>query len=169
MSNQKPIKTVAESATHMGQFMNPEHANSLGNVHGGVLLKLCDECGGIVAARHARRPSVTVAIDSMTFHRPVRVGQFVSFEGHITYVGRTSMEVEVNVKAENLLTGEITHTNSAYFIYVALDEAYQPTEVPDLLRQTEGERQRFEDGQLRQAERLARRQRAKARANGESA
>ncbi len=160
-------KTITDSALTMGQYMNPEHANSLGNVHGGVLLKLCDECGGIVAARHARRPSVTVAIDSMTFHRPVRVGQFVSFQGRITYVGRTSMEVEVIVKAENLLTGEITHTNSAYFIYVALDEAYQPTEVPDLLLESDEERQRFEDGRQRQDERLARRIRAKARAAGE--
>ena len=160
-------KTITDSALTMGQYMNPEHANSLGNVHGGVLLKLCDECGGIVAARHARRPSVTVAIDSMTFHRPVRVGQFVSFEGHITYVGRTSMEVEVNVRAENLLTGEITHTNSAYFIYVALDENYLPTEVPGLILETDLERQRFEDGRIRQDERLARRIRAKARAAGE--
>ena len=160
-------KTITDSALSMGQYMNPEHANSLGNVHGGVLLKLCDECGGIVAARHARRPSVTVAIDSMTFHRPVRVGQFVSFEGHITYVGRTSMEVEVNVRAENLLTGEITHTNSAYFIYVALDENYLPTEVPDLILESDEERQRYEDGRIRQEERLARRIRAKARAAGE--
>lgn len=169
MSDGTNTKSVAESAITMGQFMNPEHANSLGNVHGGVLLKLCDECGGIVAARHARRPSVTVAIDSMTFHRPVRVGQFVTFEGHITYVGRTSMEVEVNVKAENLLTGEITHTNSAYFIYVALDTDYQPTQVPELLLQNDIEFQRFEDGRLRQEERLARRKRAKARAKGEAA
>lgn len=160
-------KTVSDSALTMGQFMNPEHANSLGNVHGGVLLKLCDECGGIVAARHARRPSVTVAIDSMTFHRPVRVGQFVTFVGHITYVGRTSMEVEVNVRAEDLLTGEITHTNSAYFIYVALDEAFQPTVAPSLILETDAERQHFADGQQRQDERLARRKRAKARAAGE--
>lgn len=168
MNDHSSTKTVDDSAITMGQFMNPEHANSLGNVHGGVILKLCDECGGIVAARHARRPSVTVAIDSMTFHRPVRVGQFVTFEGHITYVGRTSMEVEVNVKAENLLTGEITHTNSAYFIYVALDETFEPTAVPRLLLQDDQERRRFEDGRLRQEERLVRRQRAKARANGET-
>ena len=160
-------KTIADSALSMGQYMNPEHANSLGNVHGGVILKLCDECGGIVAARHARRPSVTVAIDSMTFHRPVRVGQFVTFEGHITYVGRTSMEVEVNVRAENLLTGEITHTNSAYFIYVALDEEFKPTEVPELILESELDHHRYEDGRLRQEERLARRIRAKARAAGE--
>lgn len=149
-------KTVAESAVSLGQFMNPEHANSLGNVHGGHILKLCDECGGIVAARHARRPSVTVAIDSMTFHEPVRVGQLLMLQGRITYVGRTSMEVEVRVEAENLLTGEHTHTNSAYFIYVALDEQGQPTEVPRLDLVNEDERRRYEEGRQRQEHRLRR-------------
>ncbi len=153
-------RTVAESAVSLGQSMNPAHANSLGNVHGGHILKLCDECGGIVAARHARRPSVTVAIDSMTFHHPVRVGQLLTLHGRITYVGRTSMEVEVKVEAENLLTGEITHTNSAYFIYVALDPDSRPTQVPRLELTDDAERRRFEEGRLRQEARLARAGRA---------
>lgn len=149
-------KTVAESAVSLGQFMNPEHANSLGNVHGGHILKLCDECGGIVAARHARRPAVTVAIDSMTFHEPVRVGQFLTFSGCITYVGRTSMEVEVRVEAEDLLTGVRTKTNSAYFIYVALDELGKPVQVPRLKLVDDDEKQRFEEGRKRQQHRLLR-------------
>lgn len=140
----------------MGQAMNPAHANSLGNVHGGHILKLCDECGGMVAARHARRPSVTVAIDSMTFLQPVRVGQFVTFHGQITYVGRTSMEVEVEVKAENLLTGEVTVTNRAYFIYVALDEEGHPVPVPPLRLDTPEDAARYEAGRLRQEHRLRR-------------
>lgn len=149
-------KTVAESAVSLSQIMNPEHANSLGNIHGGHILKLCDECGGIVAARHARRPAVTVAIDSMTFHQPVRVGQFLTLHGRITYVGHTSMEVEVKVEAEDLLTGQITHTNSAYFIYVALDEDGQPTQVPRLELTNAAEHRRFEEGRQRQADRLKR-------------
>ncbi len=159
-------KRVQDSAITLSQFMNPEHANSLGNVHGGVILKLCDECGGIVASRHARRPAVTVAIDSVTFHHPVRVGQLLMLHGRITYVGRTSMEVEVMVEAEDLLTGEITHTNSAYFIYVALDDRGRPTPVPRLELTTQEERQRFEEGRERQRLRLekARRQRASAQA-----
>lgn len=151
-----PGQRVTDSTVTLSQLMNPEHANSLGNVHGGVLLKLCDECGGIVAARHARRPAVTVAIDSMHFHEPVRVGQFVTFRGRITYVGRTSMEVEVIVEAEDLLTGAITHTNSAYFIYVALDASFRPTPVPRLQLESEAERRRFEAGRQRQRARLAR-------------
>ena len=149
-------KTVADSTTRISQIMNPEHANLLGNVHGGVILKLCDECGGITTARHARRPAVTVAVDSMAFHEPVRVGQLLRLRGRITYVGRSSMEVEVIVQAEDLLTGEISHTNSAYYIFVALDERGLPTEVPRLELTNEAERQRFEEGEERQRQRLKR-------------
>ena len=147
-------KTVAASATRINQFMNPEHANVLGNVHGGVILKLCDECGGITASRHAGRPAVTVAVDSMAFHGPVRVGQLLNLRGRITFVGRSSMEVEVIVEAENLLTGEITHTNSAFYIFVAVDDNGQPTEVPRLKLTTAEERREFEEGRERQIRRL---------------
>lgn len=149
-------RTVADSMTRISQIMNPEHANLLGNVHGGVLLKLCDECGGITAARHARRPAVTVAVDSMAFYQPVRVGQLLRLRGRITYVGRTSMEVEVIVEAEDLLTGLISHTNSAYYIFVALDDHGQPTEVPRLELTDDAERRRFTEGQERQRQRLIR-------------
>lgn len=149
-------RTVAETAQTVTLFTQPEHSNSLGNVHGGVVLKLCDECGGIIAARHARRPAVTVTVDSVNFHRPVVLGQLLLVHGRITWVGRTSMEVELHVETENLLTGEVTHTNSAYFVYVALDEDRRPTPVPSLLLQTDEERQRFAEGEARQAARLAR-------------
>ncbi len=149
-------KTVSESALTLTQYMQPEHANSLGNVHGGVVLKLCDECGGIIAARHARRPCVTVTVDSVTFHHPVHLGRLLLVHGHITYVGTTSMEVELRVETENLLTGEVLHTNSAFFVYVALDDARRPTPVPGLRLDTDDERRRFEKGATRQANRLAR-------------
>lgn len=152
-----PSRTIAESALTLTQFMQPEHSNSLGNVHGGVILKLCDECGGIVASRHARRPAVTVTVDSVTFHQPVLLGRLLLVHGRITWVGRTSIEVELRVEAENLLTGERPHTNSAYFVYVALDEARRPTPVPALLLQDEDEQRRFDEGNRRQAARLARR------------
>ena len=149
-------KSVADSATLINQFMNPEHANALGNVHGGVILKLCDECGGITASRHAGRPAVTVAVDSMAFHEPVRVGQLLNLRGRITYVGRTSMEVEVIVEAEDLLTGDITHTNSAFYIFVAVDDIGLPTQAPRLNLTTAAERRRFEEGRERQRRRLER-------------
>lgn len=157
-------RTVVDSTTRISQIMNPEHANLLGNVHGGVILKLCDECGGITAARHARRLAVTVAVDSMAFHEPVRVGQLLRLRGRITYVGRSSMEVEVIVEAEDLLTGGISHTNSAFYIFVALDEKGLPTEVPRLELTNNAEKRRFEEGRERQYLRLERAGKAKGRA-----
>lgn len=148
-------RSPAESALTMTMFMQPEHSNSLGNVHGGVILKLCDECGGIIASRHARRPAVTVTVDRVTFLQPVLLGRLLLVHGRITWVGRTSIEVELRVEAENLLTGERTHTNSAYFVYVALDADRRPTPVAPLLLQDEAERRRFAEGEVRNQLRLA--------------
>lgn len=149
-----------ETALTLTQYMLPEHTNSLGTVHGGVVIKLCDECGGIIASRHARSQAVTVTVDSVTFLHPVRVGQLLSVHGRITYVGRTSIEVELLVESENVLTGEITHTNSATFVYVALDSALRPTPVPGLRLETDEDRRRYEEGRRRQEARLARRAQA---------
>jgi uncharacterized protein (TIGR00369 family) len=150
-----PGKSPDETATTLTLFLQPEHSNSLGTVHGGVVLKLCDECGGIVARRHSRRPAVTVTVDSVTFHRPVLVGQLLLVHGKLTYVGSTSMEVELCVEAEDLLTGERIHTNSAYIVYVALDDERHPTRVPPLLLQNDSDRVRFREGERRQERRIA--------------
>lgn len=159
MSETTPIltpRTVQETALTLTMFTQPEHSNSLGNVHGGVVLKLCDECGGIIAARHARHPAVTITVDSVTFHQPVLLGRLLLVHGRITWVGNTSMEVELRVETENLLTGEVLHTNSAYFVYVALGEDRKPTRVPRLVFANEAEERRFAEGQQRQDARLAR-------------
>ena len=155
-------KHVSESQVILAQFMQPEHANALGNVHGGVLMKLIDEAGGLCATRHARRPAVTVAVDSLRFLSPVHVGDYVTFTAHLNWTGRTSMEAEVNVEAENLLTGEKTHTNSAYLVYVALDQEGHPVEVPSLILESEAERRRWMQGAQRQSDRLSRAKREAA-------
>jgi len=144
-----------ESALTLTQLMQPEHSNSLGNVHGGVILKLCDECGGIIATRHARRPAVTVTVDSVNFLQPVLLGRLVLVHGLITWVGNTSIEVELQVEAEHLLTGERVLTNRAYFVYVALDEFHRPVRVPRLLLDDEDARRRFAEGEVRKQRRLA--------------
>ncbi len=139
----------------MTQFMQPEHSNSLGNVHGGVILKLCDECGGIIASRHARRPAVTVTVDSVNFIQPVLLGRLLLVHGILTWVGNTSIEVELEVEAEHLLTGERVLTNRAYFVYVALDETRRPVRVPRLLLDSDAAQRRFAEGEARQQRRLA--------------
>jgi uncharacterized protein (TIGR00369 family) len=150
-------KRVGDSQVTLSQVMNPEHVNVLGNVHGGVVMKLIDEAGGLCAARHARRPTVTVAVDSLEFLTPVHIGDLVTFDAHLTYVGRTSMEVEVCVEAEEILSGSRRLTNVAYVVYVALGNDGRPTEAPPLILETEEERRRWEEGKRRQAERLAHR------------
>ena len=136
--------------------MLPHHANPMGNIHGGVVMQLVDEAGALCAMRHAQQQVVTVAIDSMTFHSPVHVGNLVTFNASLTWIGRTSLEVEVCVTAENPLTGECTHTNTAYLVYVALGEDGRPTIVPPLILETEQERQRWAEAEIRQQHRLAR-------------
>ncbi len=136
--------------------MLPAHANPMGNVHGGVILKIADEAAAICAMRHARRQCVTVAIDSVAFHSPVHVGQLLALQASLTYVGRTSLEVRVNVHAEDPISGTITHTNSAYFVFVALDERGKTTTVPGLELETDEERELFAAGMQRQRERVAR-------------
>jgi uncharacterized protein (TIGR00369 family) len=150
-------KRSQESAVVLTQLMGPSHANTLGNVHGGLIMKLCDEAGGMAAAKHARRPSVTVTVDSMSFLSPVHIGNLLTVSAEVTWVGNTSMETRVVVTAEDVLTGKVTHTNTAYFVYVALDENSRPIHVPPLICQTDEELARFARATQRQQERLQRR------------
>lgn len=151
-----PSKRVADSQLTISQVMMPSDANPLGNVHGGQIMKLVDESGGLAAMRHARRPVVTVAIDSMTFLSPVRVGNLLTLYASINWVGKSSIEVGVRVEAENPITGEITHTNTAYAIYVALDERGRPTSAPPLILETDEERRHWDEAEERQRLRLER-------------
>ena len=147
-------KSARESRLILSQLMLPEHANTHGNVHGGWIMKLADEEGGLCATRHARRPCVTVAMDSMTFKQPVRVGELLELTAEVTWTGRTSIEVIVNVTAENPLTGDRVATNSAFLVYVALDERGRPTAVPPYLPESDEERTRMEQARKRQEYRV---------------
>ncbi len=150
-------KKVKDSEIVLSQLMQPEHANNLGNIHGGVLMKLMDEAGGMCATRHARAPAVTVAVDSLTFLEPVHIGDLVTFSARITFVGRTSIETEVVVEAEEIFTGKRRITNRAYIVYVALSGEGHPVEVPRLTLETDEERERWNQGERRQKDRLERR------------
>jgi acyl-CoA hydrolase len=124
-------------------------------------MKQVDEAGAIAAMRHAQRQCVTIAIDSMTFDRPVHLGELLVCDARVTYVGRTSIEVSVRVHAENPITAQTTHTNSAHLVYVALDGEGRPCDVPRLGLETDTDRRAWAEGELRQSERLARRAREK--------
>lgn len=134
--------------------MTPQDANLAGNVHGGVIMRLIDDAAYVVATRHCRCNTVTASIDRMDFHNPVYVGDLVSLKASLNLVGKTSMEIGVRVETENLKTGEISHGVSAYLTYVALDENGKPTSVPPLILETEDDKRRNTEAQVRRRIRL---------------
>lgn len=146
---------MSASQISIAQLMQPEHANNLGNVHGGWIMKLVDEAGALACMRHAQRRVVTVAIDQMVFRQPIRIGDLVNLKAQVTYTGRTSMEAEVQVTAENPISGECTHTNTAYLVYVALTEDGEPALVPPLFAETDEEKKRMQQARNRQQHRLS--------------
>jgi len=141
--------------------MHLDQANVQGNVHGGAIMKLVDEAAALAAIRHARSLVVTVAMDSMTFMEPIYVGNVVTLDAELTYVGTTSMEIMVEVVAENVLTGVHTRTNTAYLLFVAIDAQGRPQKVPPRIASNEEERIRMEEARERQAYRTRQREREK--------
>lgn len=146
-------KTVGESRVIHSHVMLPQHANPAGNVHGGIIMKHIDIAAAVVACRHARKNVVTASIDRIDFHNPVFIGDLLILKASLNLVGRSSMEVGVRVEAENLLSGELTHTASAFLTFVALDETGTPCEVPRLILETDEERRRNEQSQMRRKNR----------------
>ena len=133
--------------------MSPTEANSAGNVFGGAILALCDEAAGIAATRHARKRVVTAAVDAVEFLEPGNIGELLTCYAAVNAAFGSSMEVGVRVEAEDLMTGEVRHTNSAYFVMVALGDDAKPAEVPDVNPSSDLGRQRYEEAQQRQAAR----------------
>ncbi len=146
-------KTVRESQIVMARSMQPPDADVWGNVHGGAILRLVDEAGGAVAIRHSRCRCVTVAMDSMIFKQPVYIGDLLTITACLTYVGRTSMEVEARIEAEDMRTGVRRHAGTSYLIYVAIDDLGRPTPVPPLILETQEERDRWQAAEERRARR----------------
>ena len=142
-------KKVSDSRTEMSQLMMPQHANIAGTVYGGQILSIADSAAYVCAARHAGPRCVTVSVDQVDFREPIKIGQLVTFRASVNYVGKTSMEIGIQIEAENLQTGEKRHTNSCYFTMVALDESGKPTEVPRLVCESAIEKRRFREGQIR--------------------
>ena len=138
-------KPVSASRLVLAQMMTPLDANAAGNVHGGNIMKLADSASGVVAIRHSGRNCVTAVVDRFQFYAPVFVGNLVTLYASLNYVGRSSMEVGVRVEAEDLRTGKKTHTNTSYFVMVALDDDGRPVEVPPLILETEDDRRRNEE------------------------
>lgn len=117
-------------------------------------MHLVDMAAALAATRHARRPVVTASVDNLTFLHPVQIGQLIVLKSSVNRVFRTSMEVGVKVTVEDLATGEVRHTSSAYLTFVALDSEGHPVAVPQVIPETEEEKRRYQEAGHRRAHRL---------------
>lgn len=147
---------VSQSRVEMTQLVLPEHTNALGTIFGGQVAAWIDICAAIAAQRFCRRQVVTVSIDSLRFLNPIQRGHIAIFQATVNAAWGTSMEVGVRVEGEDPMTGDRTHTASAYCTFVALDANGRPTGVPAAIAETAEEQRRKEHAELRRAERLSR-------------
>jgi acyl-CoA hydrolase len=157
--NDQP-RFVRESASEYSELALPNDANGLGNVLGGKVMHLVDLAAALAGLRHARRPVVTASVDYMTFLHPVKIGQLILLRSSVNRVFRTSMEIGVKVFVEDLQTGNVRHTSSAYLTFVALDKDGLPVPVPLVIPETGDEKRRYEDAARRREYRLEMRRKA---------
>ncbi|MBU1137640.1 MAG: acyl-CoA thioesterase [Proteobacteria bacterium] len=141
--------TAPDCCVTMAHMMMPQHANPQGNVHGGVVMKFIDDAAAVVAMRHSRSTVVTAAVEQLSFHHPVFIGNLLSLKASLNMTGRTSMEIGVRVEAENPLNGKIVHIASAYLTFVAIDENHQPKSINPWLPDTPESKRRELDARAR--------------------
>ena len=151
-------RRVASSQVTLVQLMEITDANIAGLVHGGVVMKLVDTAAGLAAFKHAGGMCVTVSMDEMSFFAPVHVGDTVTVKASVNDVGTTSLEIGVRVESEELESGTITHTSSAYLVFVALDDEGKPRPVPPLIADTEQEQRRQREAKIRRETRIGHRE-----------
>lgn len=158
MSEPLTARAVSYSRVSLAMAATSVHANILGNVHGGEIMKLADSTAGAVAFRHSDGPAVTAAMDEMTFLRPVHVGDIVKTYSQVNWAGRSSMEIGVRVETQpwGNAADEPVHVASAYFVFVAIDEDGAPRAVPGLVTETPSDVRREREAEIRRAHRLAR-------------
>ena len=146
----------------MTQLVLPNDTNQLGNLLGGRLMEWIDIAAAVCAQRHSNRICVTAAVDNLVFHQPIKLGEVVTLRASVNRVFGTSMEVGVQVQAENQLTGERKTSNTAYLTFVAVDGYNNPVKVAPITPQSTMEKRRFREALARRTLRLqGRRSRAK--------
>jgi acyl-CoA hydrolase len=160
MSGMAP-KAVRESISEYSELALPNDANGLGNVLGGKVMHLVDLAAALAALRHARRPVVTASVDHMNFLHPVKIGQLILLRSSVNRVFRSSMEIGVKVWVEDLQTGAVRHTSSAYLTFVAVDATGQTLPIPPVIPETEDEKRRYEEAARRRDYRLEMRRKVK--------
>ncbi len=151
----RKAKSISESETTLSEVMMPIHANHYGSVHGGTILKLVDEAAFVAATKHARKNIVMASIDHLVFKHPVNIGDMLNIKARLCYVGRSSMDIRVEVEAEKLKEGRTLKIGSAHLTMVALDERGRPTAVPKIIFKTAEEKLKSAQALARRKKRLA--------------
>src|SRR6195952_5558965 len=150
-------KRASESATEMVQVVLPNDANPLGFILGGTVMHLIDIAGAIACHRHTRSLLVTAAVDDLQFLHPIKVGDLIILRSRVTCAFTTSLEVQVDVYSEEILTGQQQLTSRAFLTFVAIARDGARVLVPPLVLETDEERQVADEAQVRRAERLRKR------------
>jgi len=149
------MKTVSASRTRMNELVLPNDTNALGNLMGGQLMKWMDICSAIAAQRHSNRTVVTVSADSIEFRKAIKLGEVVVIEGEVTRAFNSSMEVYMQVWAENLRQGGSRRLcTTSFYTFVAVDADGNPVPIPPIIAETEYEKQQFELAGERRKNRL---------------
>ena len=151
-------KPIGQSRSVMTELVFPSDTNHHGTMFGGTLMQYIDKIAAIAAMRHCHKPVVTASTDSLDFVSPIRLGEAVELEAFVTWTHRSSMEVFVVVRAENLFTGERRVTVTAFATFVALDDEGKPTPVPQVVPENDDERRLHESAPERYDQRMKRRQ-----------
>jgi acyl-CoA hydrolase len=150
----KPTKTVSNSVVTMTELVLPNHTNQLGNLLGGQLMHWIDICAALSASKHSNRVCVTASVDKLEFHFPIKVGDVVTIKASVNRVFNTSMEVGVEVYAENHTKGTSRHTNSAYLTFVSVDDEGKSVTTGEIIPESEDEKRRYDEALKRRKIRL---------------
>jgi len=140
-------KTVADSEVHISKLISPSYKDPGGRVHAGEIMQIMYDAARQVATKHAGTNVTAIRVDEMVFLHPLRVGTVLTCHAFLTFIGKTSMDIEVNLYVEGLEPSKAALTS--YFTMVALDEHHHPVIVPDLKLTTDGEKIKFEEGKQR--------------------
>lgn len=149
-----PGKPASDSGSETTHLVLPHHTNAQGTIFGGTIMSWIDATAACVAYRHCRSYTVTASMDHLDFYHPVKLGDMVTLKGLVNYTGKTSMEIGVKVWSENPLTGEKTHTSTAYLTFVAVDATGKPKRVPPLLLASDEDKRRWNEASERRSRRL---------------
>lgn len=152
------LESTLMSRCELSQLVLPSDCDQFGFLRGGILMKLMDNCAGIVAFRHCRTNVVTVSVEATDFRVPVQLGSLIRVVAFPSFASSRSLEIELIVSGENVVTGEKCDcTTTAFFVFVSLDKHGAAQNVPPLEPKTPAEQARFEEGRQRYELRKTRR------------